>query len=751
MIPIDPLLAAAEAVPGALALEDAAVRRTYGELAECAASLAGGLREGGVGPGDRVGLLAADGVAAAESIHAIRLAGAVLVPLNRRLPATTLRELVERVGARFVLVDEAHAAALDGPRILRLGSLTGRPCVDPAQPDRPAAILFTSGTSGSPKGAVLSGANLVASAMAWNGFLGARAEDRWLAAVPLFHVAGLGILYRAALARASIRIHDRFDPAAVLRALAGDRIAFVSLVPTQLAALLDHGPLEAPALRGILLGGAPIPPDLVRRAVDARLPVVPTYGLTEAASGVTALVAAEAASVPGSSGRPLPGVSLRIDAPPGGEGEILVQGPMVFAGYDGDEAATAEALDADGWLHTGDVGVLDTDGRLTVLDRRDDLFVSGGENIYPAQAEAALAASPLVADVAVAGRPHERWGRVPVAVVVPALRETALPGPELAAELGRYARERLPRHAVPAGFVIREALPRTATGKIRRQEVTAIVETALTLEHVDRPDGARIAVRRRGSGPPLVLCHATLSTAAELDLLADRLGERFTVLAVDRRSAGASELPPGIEPGPIDVAVHVADLLGVLDDAGLAGPALLVGHSYGGCVALEAAARHPARFAAVWVFEPPYVPLGPATVQRAFAGLGERIATIATEEGEAAAALAFLEAVAGESTVARLPDAVRGQIGREGRSAVADAALAGLDPGGLARITAPVEVAVGGRSHPFYARIGAGIASAIPGATIVGLDDLSHAGPASRPEVVADAILDLARRHGLAA
>jgi len=722
---------------------DRATSWSYAELIDRAMRLAGGLRARGVDAGDRVGLVAAPGVVAVAAIHGVRLAGAILVPVDRRLPAEPMAELLRRARVRLVLRDDADLDVLD--------ALDGPPLAQPRSDADPAVLVYTSGTTGPPKGAMLTGTNLRASAEAWIRFLGAGPRDAWLATLPLNHVAGIGMVIRAALAGAPLHVHERFDPVGTRAALQRHGIAFVSLVPTQLAALLERGPLDAPSLRAILLGGAPIPPELVRRAVDAGLPVVPTYGLTEAASGVTALAAAEAASVPGSSGRPLPGVSLRIDGPPGGEGDILVRGPMVFAGYHGDEAATAEVLDADGWLHTGDVGVLDMDGRLTVLDRRDDLFVSGGENVYPAQVEAALAASPLMAEVAVAGRPHERWGRVPVAIVVPAGRGSDLPAPELASDVDRYARERLPRHAVPAGFVIREALPRTGTGKIRRQEVAAIVETALTLERVDRPDGARIAVRRRGSGPPLVLCHATLSTAAELDLLAERLGERFTVLAVDRRSAGASELPPGIEPGPIDVAVHVADLLGVLDDAGLAGPALLVGHSYGGCVALEAAAREPARFAAVWVFEPPYVPLGPAAVQRAFAGLRERIATIATEEGEAAAALAFLEAVAGESTVARLPDAARRQIGREGRSAVADAALAGLDPGGLARITAPVGVAVGGRSHPFYARIAAGIAAAVPAATIVGLDDLSHAGPASRPEVAADAILDFARRHGLAA
>lgn len=752
----DVLLATVERGGGAPAVADGEVRWSYAGLADVAMRWAGGIRDAGAGPGGRVGLLAAPGARAVAAIHAVRLAGGVLVPLDPRHPPAAIREQLARSRVELVLHDGSATGPVDvagaGARAVELASLDGPPLAAPRAASEAAVIVPTSGTTGTPKGAILTAANLLASAGAWNRFLGATAVDAWLATLPLNHVAGLGIVHRAALVGAPIHVLRAFDAEVIRRALAAEPLAFVSLVPAQLAAVLDGGPLAARALRAVLLGGAPIPPELVRRAASAGLPIVPTYGLTEAASGVTALPAWEATSAPGSSGRPLPGVDLRVDAPSGGEGEILVRGPMVFAGYDGDGAATVGALDAEGWLHTGDIGRLDAEGRLTVLDRREDLFVSGGENVYPAQVEAALADSPLVAGVAVVGRPHERWGRVPVAVVVPvAGQEGGSARDRLVADLERHARERLPRHAVPAGYALVEALPRTAGGKVRRQEVTNVIEARPTLERVLRPDGAVLAVRRRGSGPPLLLCHATLSTSAELDGLAERLAERFTVLAVDRRSAGASALPPGTDPAPIDVAVHVVDLLAVLDHAGLAGRALLVGHSYGGCLALEAAARHPDRFTGAWVFEPPYVPVAPEPVQRLFRPLGERIARIAREEGEGAAGFAFLAAVAGADGVARLRPASRAAIEAEGRSAIADAGLVGLDPEGLMAMRVPVEVATGARSNPFYARIAAGLVERIPGAHAVVLDALTHGGPTARPEIVAPAVLAFADRIGVGA
>ncbi len=198
-------------------------------------------------------------------------------------------------------------------------------------------------------------------------------------------------------------------------------MSHVSLVPLQLAELLEvrRGLALPRTLRALLLGGGPIPHDLLRQARDGGYPVLTTYGMTETGSGVVVGGAEQTTRRDPTAGRALPGVRLGIvpDGAGDGGGEILVRGEMVFAGYLDDPATTAETL-RDGWLHTGDIGTLDADGLLRVMDRRDDLIVSGGENITPAEVEAALAEHPAVVDVAVVGLPHERWGAVPVAAVV---------------------------------------------------------------------------------------------------------------------------------------------------------------------------------------------------------------------------------------------------------------------------------------------------------------------------------------------
>jgi O-succinylbenzoic acid--CoA ligase len=286
-------------------------------------------------------------------------------------------------------------------------------------------------------------------------------------------VAGLGVVWRAIGAGVPLHVVPAFDVATVLGALRHGPASHVSLVPTQLARLLDaddSGSPAPPGLRAILLGGGPIPPALVTRALAAGWPVVPTYGLTEAASGVTALATADAAVRPWSAGRPLPGVALRIADPAAdGSGEIEVRTPAAFSGYLGQPAATSDAFSPDGWLRTGDAGMLDAEGFLHVIDRRDDMLVSGGENVAPAEVEAALAEHPAIVEAGVVGRADPTWGAVPVAAVV--LR----PGSSAPtnAELRAFCLARLATYKVPVAFFVVAALPRTASGKLRRAELRA--------------------------------------------------------------------------------------------------------------------------------------------------------------------------------------------------------------------------------------------------------------------------------------
>ena len=325
---------------------------------------------------------------------------------------------------------------------------------DPRLPGPPApveagpgvrTVVFTSGTTGEPKGVGLTAANHEASALAsaWN--LGVAPGERWLCCLPLWHVGGLSILHRSAIYGTTAVLHEGFDAARVRESLESGEVTVVSLVATMLRRLIDGG-LEAwPSLRGALVGGGPVPRDLLEWAAGSGFPLLQTYGMTETCSQVATLGAAEALTKAGSAGRPLPGVELRT----GAGGEVLVRGPMVAPG----------ALGADGWLHTGDRGRIDADGFLYVEGRLDDVIVTGGENVAAPEVEEALLAHPAVAEAAVAGRPDPEWGEAIVAWVV---ADGGVPDDALLA----WCRERLPGFKVPKALVRVELLPRNAAGKV---------------------------------------------------------------------------------------------------------------------------------------------------------------------------------------------------------------------------------------------------------------------------------------------
>jgi O-succinylbenzoic acid--CoA ligase len=483
--------------------------RTWGfaELDAEATSAARRLAALGVRDGDRVATLLPNGAGPAILVHAALRAGATLVPLNLRLSATELAWQLADAAPRVVVVCRETAALFaearrraELPGTLRAVSLDS----GGAQPDlvvldavREAdvaprlvhdadavlALIYTSGTTGRPKGAMLTVGNFWWSAVGSALNLGSHADDRWLACLPLFHVGGLSILLRAAIYGITAEVHDGFDAAAVNRALDRDGVTIVSVVAVMLQRMLDErGDRAYPAsLRCVLLGGGPAPRPLLERCARAGVPVVQTYGLTEATSQVATLAPEDALRKLGSAGRALYPNVLRIAPDHGGEprpgeaGEILVRGPVVMAGYAGRPDATAQAI-VDGWLHTGDVGYLDADGYLYVLDRRDDLIVTGGENVYPAEVEAVLTVHPWVAEAAVIGVEDDVWGRRVVALV--RLANGIDTGPAGAA-LTAHCREALAGFKVPREIrVVAEPLPRTASGKLRRGELRRLSVSA---------------------------------------------------------------------------------------------------------------------------------------------------------------------------------------------------------------------------------------------------------------------------------
>ena len=461
--------------PGKPALGFGAVAYSFDELAARAQQAARRLVTLGIRAGDRVALIMDASARMIELIHAAQRLGAVLAPLNTRLTAHEIAALADAVEPRALIYDREHLASLQrlSGRIMLVESEHEFDSIAPA--DLPAmrsvelndvhTILFTSGTTGTPRGAMLTNGNHFASARASRANLGVHPNDRWLDAMPLYHVGGLSTILRSVIDGVPVILHRGFDPAAVNLAVRDEGVTLLSVVATMLTRMLDHnGERPYPSsLRAVLTGGGPVPDALVQRARRLGIPVVPTYGLTETASQVASASLEGAIFKAGSCGRPLAGTQVKIErADSSGRGEIAVKGPTVMAGYYRQPEATAGLL-RDGWLFTGDIGRLDDDGSLYIDDRRIDLIVSGGENVYPAEVEAALTSHPMIAEAAVYAIDDSQWGHRVAAAVV--LRDESKTN---ASELRAWCESRLARFKIPRSITFMSALPRTPSGKIKR-------------------------------------------------------------------------------------------------------------------------------------------------------------------------------------------------------------------------------------------------------------------------------------------
>ena len=476
--------------PGRLALISVDERLTFADLDRDVDYAAERLDRLGLKRGDVASVLAANSGAFVKVVYAIARLGAVLLPLNTRLTPDELALQLRDTDARFLIYDaqNANTAATLRPELPGLQLVPVNELIDSStEPEltRPSVlaaeqkdltalqgIVYTSGTTGRPKGALLTFSNHFWSAVGSALNLGLQPDDRWLACLPLFHVGGLAILFRGVIYGIPVIVHESFDAERVNRAIDEEGVTIVSVVSAMLQQLLDArgGAPYPPTLRCVLLGGGPAPEPLLRRCAELGVPVVQTYGLTETASQVATLAPDEALTRLGSAGKPLFPVEVRIcredgsACAPGEAGEIRVRGPVVSPGYLNQPGASRAVTGT--WLHTGDIGYLDGEGYLYVLDRRDDLIVSGGENVYPAEVEGVLQDHPAVAAAGVFGVADERWGNVPVAVVV------LQPDAETSAEaLLAFCRERLAAYKAPARISFAPALPRNAAGKLLRNEL----------------------------------------------------------------------------------------------------------------------------------------------------------------------------------------------------------------------------------------------------------------------------------------
>lgn len=486
-----PLPWRADLSPDAPAIESGATVWSFGRLAEYARRAARYVLSQAPDDGSPVALLLEAGAGFAAWFHAVALAGRPVLPLNLRLtPGEIARQLEDaRVTRLLGGAGDARVAALDGSvsglHCIVAPDLDSLPaCTDPlpgerADDDGVLAVLFTSGTTGRAKGVCLTRGNFAASAVAARSRLGRAVCGRWLACMPLFHVGGLSILWRSLEFGGSVRLLPRFDAIEVSGLLDAGEIEGISLVPTMLSRLLEarSGRTAPPGLRVLLLGGAAASPELLDRALELGYPVCPTYGLTEATSQVASAAPPGPGAMHPPPMLPLDGTEIRImredrEAEAGDTGEILVRGPTLMKGYLNRPDDTARVL-REGWLHTGDVGLLEAGGGLRVLDRRDDLIVSGGENVYPAEVEAILLEHPDVAEVGVAGVPDRDLGSLVVAwIVTEAGRESDVDS------LRRHCRERLAGFKRPKEFRFVSALPRNSLGKLQRRRLPETTPTS---------------------------------------------------------------------------------------------------------------------------------------------------------------------------------------------------------------------------------------------------------------------------------
>jgi len=443
----------------------------------------------GVERGDRVAFLGFNSPAILALFFACARIGAMFSPLNWRLAVPELAYILGDSAPRILVADGDHAdlareaaadcldtAIVPVDRIARDGEgAAGEDLDRGAGPETPCLLVYTSGTTGHPKGAVLDQQAIQVNALNCIHYAGLTDADRVLTVLPMFHVGGLNILTSPAFyVGGTVILHRRFEPEATLRAIVEERPTQLVLVPATIQAAIDHpdwADTDLSSLRILTTGSSIVPLHLID-AVQARgIPVCQTYGLTETAPVSIYQKPGDGLRKPRSTGKCGLHCEMKIadgdgnEVPVGTSGEILIRGGNVLRNYWNNEEETRRAL-KDGWFHTGDMAYRDEEGDVFVIDRKKDIVISGGENIYPAEIEQLVHRMDDIADVAVVGREDARWGEVPVAVIVPA------PGARIAASefLARFE-GRIARFKHPKDVLFLDALPRNAMGKTRKHEL----------------------------------------------------------------------------------------------------------------------------------------------------------------------------------------------------------------------------------------------------------------------------------------
>lgn len=482
--------------PHDVAFVDPNRRSGFAEMNERVTRLANALGEDGVGRGDRVAVIGLNSLDLVEVWFAALRLGAIAVPVNFRLVPGEIAYVLSDSGARTVVTDRACAPAVAqacarAPSVLSARTIGGDldeiavDAGDHADPgtvadDAPAFLMYTSGTTGFPKGAVITHRNLYLHALSVLATLGFRNDDdRWMAHAPLFHIAGVSGMLPTFLTGGTVIIPPSggFDPEAAVRTIVEERVTSCWMTPSQwqaVCALPNLPSRDLSRLRRVWWGAAPASMALLRTMIDAfpRAEIVAAFGQTECSPITCLLRGADAIEKIGSVGTPMLGVEARIvddemnDVPRGEIGEIVYLGPLLMKGYWGKEVETAEAFRG-GWFHSGDLVRQDGDGYIYVVDRKKDMIVSGGENIYSAELENVLSAHPKIAEVAIIGVPDPKWGEIPMAVVVP--RDPGDPPSE--ADVETHCRAHLAGYKRPRRVAVVDELPRNAAGKVLKSRL----------------------------------------------------------------------------------------------------------------------------------------------------------------------------------------------------------------------------------------------------------------------------------------
>lgn len=482
--------------PHDVAFVDPNRRSGFAEMNERVTRLANALGEDGVGRGDRVAVIGLNSLDLVEVWFAALRLGAIAVPVNFRLVPGEIAYVLSDSGARTVVTDRACAPAVAqacarAPSVLSARTIGGDldeiavDAGDHADPgtvadDAPAFLMYTSGTTGFPKGAVITHRNLYLHALSVLATLGFRNDDdRWMAHAPLFHIAGVSGMLPTFLTGGTVIIPPSggFDPEAAVRTIVEERVTSCWMTPSQwqaVCALPNLPSRDLSRLRRVWWGAAPASMTLLRTMIDAfpRAEIVAAFGQTECSPITCLLRGADAIEKIGSVGTPMLNVEVRVvdddmaDVPRGEIGEIVYLGPLVMKGYWGKEVETAEAFRG-GWFHSGDLVRQDGDGYVYVVDRKKDMIVSGGENIYSAEVENVLSDHPKVAEVAIIGVPDPKWGESPMAVIVPRDPDD----PPTGADVEAHCRAHLAAYKRPRRVAVVDELPRNAAGKVLKNRL----------------------------------------------------------------------------------------------------------------------------------------------------------------------------------------------------------------------------------------------------------------------------------------